>query len=61
MPTPAKEAVGEPEDYNRPRKTKIVKMPQKSSATDLYSEIFPRRTTSNNRFATTQLTLKTKR
>ena len=39
MPTPAKEAVGEPEDNNRPRKTNIVKMPQKSSAADLYSEI----------------------
>jgi len=39
MPTPAKEAVGEPEDNNRPRKTTIEKMPQKSSAADLYSEI----------------------
>ena len=39
MPTPAKEAVGEPEDNNRPRKTNIDKMPQKSSAADLYSEI----------------------
>ena len=39
MPTPAKEAVGEPEDNNQPRKTNIVKMPQKLSAADLYSEI----------------------
>ena len=46
MPTPAKEdtmsfsdlAVREPEENNRPRKT-IVKVPQKSSAADLYSEI----------------------
>ena len=43
MPTPATEdttdlAVREPEGNNRPRKTNF-KLPQKSSAADLYSEI----------------------
>ena len=45
MPTPAKEdtisdlAVREPEENNRPRRTNLGKLPQKSSAADLYSEI----------------------
>ena len=45
MPTPAKEdtisdlAVREPEENNRPRRTNLGKLPQKTSAADLYSEI----------------------
>ena len=45
MPTPAKEdtisdlAVREPEENNRPRRTNLEKLPQKTSAADLYSEI----------------------
>ena len=54
MPTDL--AVREPEENNRPRKTNLVKLPQKSSVANLYREIKNsprRRTTTNNKFATT--------